>query len=572
MLVQIDRFGVIRDLCYPTIGFPNHLNGNKMNLGFYCSEGLSWINDGTWATSILSGEKTPTGHTKLTKPGWSVEIEDAMDAGRAVHRRRITIHQAPAGAKLYATSHFDLHESDIGNTVYFAPNGPIPAEPGDAGMVHYKGHLWIYVALPGATEYACGHIGFGGFEGTPRDAEDGHLSQNAIAQGSVDATQGRLIATGDVIDMTIMCAHARDQLRETEFLPQAYPPVPEKIRRSLGIIMSKVDLDGAIIAANDSDIMQTNRANYGYCWMRDGALVASVLGRLGIQERVDAFLGFCDRCYEPDLGFFLQKYRSDATVGASWHPWTKGIPFQEDETASALSLACGQSYPPDFAAPALAAILKHIDPATGLPLPSFDLWEERFGVHTYTTATVIRALRDAAAVMPNERSQCLEAADRMTQALRRHLFDQQRGVFYRRLDEKGEPDGCVDASSLFVVLLGILEPDDPLAIANLRAVEKELWIETPIGGLARYDDDYYFRRDFHLPGNPWIITTLWLARSCFLAGNEGRARELLEWTERQMTPSGILPEQIDPHTGEHLSVSPLTWSHAEYIETVMLLS
>ncbi len=433
MLVQIDRFGVIRDLCYPSIGFPNHLNGNKLDLGFHDGDAISWLSDGTWTVEIRQDPDRPLGRTTASKTGWKLEIEDAMDGSQAVHRRRLSILECPATAKLYATSHFDLNESDVGNTVYFTADGP--NDDGMPGMVHYKGHHWIFVSLQGATEYACGQIGFGGYEGTPRDAEDGHLSQNSIAQGSVDGTQGRSIAAGDRIELTIACGSARSQIPAKFLSEQAYPAIRPDIGRSLAILLSQVDLDGAIVAANDSDIMSTNRANYGYCWMRDGSLVASLLGKLGIQDRVDAYLAFCDRCYEPDLGFFLQKYRSDATVGASWHPWTRGVPFQEDETASALSLACRQSYPPSFAQPALAAILKHIDPATGLPLPSFDLWEERFGVHTYTTATVIRALQDAAAVMPNERSQCLEAAEHMTQGLRRHLFDQQRGVFFRRIDE-----------------------------------------------------------------------------------------------------------------------------------------
>ena len=33
-------------------------------------------------------------------------------------------------------------------------------------------------------------------------------------------------------------------------------------------------------------------------------------------------------------------------------------------------------------------------------------------------------------------------------------------------------------------------------------------------------------------------------------------------------PGGLLSEQVDPHTGAPLSVSPLTWSHAELVVTV----
>jgi GH15 family glucan-1,4-alpha-glucosidase len=33
--------------------------------------------------------------------------------------------------------------------------------------------------------------------------------------------------------------------------------------------------------------------------------------------------------------------------------------------------------------------------------------------------------------------------------------------------------------------------------------------------------------------------------------------------------TGILPEQMHPLTGSPLSVAPLTWSHATYVDTVL---
>jgi len=33
--------------------------------------------------------------------------------------------------------------------------------------------------------------------------------------------------------------------------------------------------------------------------------------------------------------------------------------------------------------------------------------------------------------------------------------------------------------------------------------------------------------------------------------------------------SGVLSEQLDPYTGEPVSVAPLTWSHATFVATVL---
>ena len=89
--------------------------------------------------------------------------------------------------------------------------------------------------------------------------------------------------------------------------------------------------------------------------------------------------------------------------------------------------------------------------------------------------------------------------------------------------------------------------------------------------MARNEDDGYFRVRQDLPGNPWFICTLWLADYLLEKGSEEeikQALEILTWVADHALPSGVLPEQINPLTGEPLSVSPLTWSHGTYIATV----
>ncbi|MGZ3599342.1 MAG: glycoside hydrolase family 15 protein, partial [Ktedonobacterales bacterium] len=46
------------------------------------------------------------------------------------------------------------------------------------------------------------------------------------------------------------------------------------------------------------------------------------------------------------------------------------------------------------------------------------------------------------------------------------------------------------------------------------------------------------------------------------------ALPLLDWVRERALPSGVLAEQVDPYTNAPLSVSPLTWSHAEYVSTI----
>jgi hypothetical protein len=133
----------------------------------------------------------------------------------------------------------------------------------------------------------------------------------------------------------------------------------------------------------------------------------------------------------------------------------------------------------------------------------------------------------------------------------------------------------LDSSVAGLFLFGMLGPRDGPLAATMAAVEEELWCGGGVGGLARYAGD-----DYHqvcapgpgLPGNPWMICTLWLADWYLERGrwpeDLERAQDLLLWVAERALPSGVLAEQVHPRTSAPLSVSPLTWSHAEFVGTV----
>ena len=103
----------------------------------------------------------------------------------------------------------------------------------------------------------------------------------------------------------------------------------------------------------------------------------------------------------------------------------------------------------------------------------------------------------------------------------------------------------------------------------MLAIEENL---TAGGGIARYENDGYMRASDAYPGNAWFICTLWLADyHIALAKSKGdlqTAREIMDWTTSHSLPSGVLSEQVNPATGEQVSVSPLTWSHSTFVATV----
>ncbi|TMC60076.1 MAG: glycoside hydrolase family 15 protein [Chloroflexi bacterium] len=185
--------------------------------------------------------------------------------------------------------------------------------------------------------------------------------------------------------------------------------VVERYKQSLLIIHTQIDHNGAILAANDTDISELARDTYSYMWPRDGALVSSALMHAGHAGAPERFLAFCSRVISPN-GYLRHKYNPDGSLASTWHGYVRDgkpvLPIQEDETALVI-WALGEYFdlyrrieetapfyrglvtrPADF-------LLSYVDQGTGLPLPSYDLWEERWGVHAFTVAAVIAGLRAA---------------------------------------------------------------------------------------------------------------------------------------------------------------------------------
>jgi GH15 family glucan-1,4-alpha-glucosidase len=137
-------------------------------------------------------------------------------------------------------------------------------------------------------------------------------------------------------------------------------------------------------------------------------------------------------------------------------------------------------------------------------------------------------------------------------------------------------DPTLDASLYGLWYFGMYAPDDPRIVRTMDTVRDRLWVRTEAGGLARYENDYYHqvaKGVDRVPGNPWLVCTLWLAQWHIARAKSPEdlrpAEELLRWAAARALPSGVLAEQYHPFTNEPLSVSPLTWSHAAFVSTFL---
>jgi GH15 family glucan-1,4-alpha-glucosidase len=133
----------------------------------------------------------------------------------------------------------------------------------------------------------------------------------------------------------------------------------------------------------------------------------------------------------------------------------------------------------------------------------------------------------------------------------------------------------MDASLIGLWYFGMFAPDDPKIVATMETMRDRLWVKTDVGGVARYEDDYYHQVSDdvqNVPGNPWFICTLWLAQwhiaKARTVDDLKPALDILDWVADRDLRSGVMAEQVHPYTNEPLSVSPLTWSHATLVMTV----
>ncbi len=364
------------------------------------------------------------------------------------------------------------------------------------------------------------------------------------------------------------------------------------------ILRTQIDNDGAIIAANDFDIAHHSRDTYSYMWPRDGALVAAALIDAGYSEVTRRFFNFCHRVITEE-GYLLHKYNPDGSLASSWHGWyhegQKQLPIQEDGTALmlwALWRHFQRFRDVEFINPLYRGLIiraanwlvDYRDSDSGLPLPSWDLWEERRGVLAWTVGAVWGGLQAAANFAGafgehNLAEDYRNAAERMRQGTERHLWSPDLGRFVRMVspqdDGDWQADETIDSSAFGLWYFGMFPPHDPRIVATMQAIRDRLWLETEVGGVARYENDQYQQiasDTGNVPGNPWFICTLWLAQwyiaSARSRGDLESAQDMLDWATTHALPSGVMAEQVHPYTGEPVSVSPLTWSHATLVLTV----
>ncbi len=651
LLVNFDRNYNIRDIYYPHVGKANHSNGCTSRTGIWVDGQFSWLSSSDWSRRMTYGADTLATLVTATNDQLQLELVfiDTVDFHRDVFLRRVEITDLANRARnVRMFFHYDFLFWGVGSgdSIHYHPQDRFLIAYKDDCYFLMNASV---DGSPGVSSWNTGYKDERGDGGSWADAEDGFLEERANTFGGVDgiiAVDVPQIAAGKSTLCYVWLAAARDLrgVRRIDQIVQRQTPqyfvarttnywkawvnkeevdfhdlsdeVVNLYKRSLLIVRTQVDNGGGIIAANDSDlsVLVHGRETYSYVWPRDGAYIANALDKAGFAYLATKFYDFCQDVihYESDdtprdgshaEAYMLHKYTPDKLIASNWMPQAlaEGMalpPIQEDETAL-IPYVLWQHYSKfrDIEAlkPWFRPLIMHTgnfmaefrEGSTGLPAPTYDLWEEGASIYSYTVATVWAGLTAAAKFADlfgefKQADKFRRAATEIRSACDRFLYDEAEGRFLKSIAVKSDgtitPDNTIDASLYGLWYFGMYEPQDSRIESTMKAIVDALSCQTEVGGLARYVGDSYHwdaeldDRRAEIPGNPWVITTLWLAQYRIAKATSidelQEAQQVIDWVCLRALPSGVLAEQFHPLTGEPMSVSPLTWSHSTLVATV----
>lgn len=125
---------------------------------------------------------------------------------------------------------------------------------------------------------------------------------------------------------------------------------------------------------------------------------------------------------------------------------------------------------------------------------------------------------------------------------------------------------AIDATSVLIPQMGFLPYDDPRIQSTINAVMENLM--TDRGFLYRY------KNEDGLPGDEgcFALCSFWLVDSLTLSGRSDEAEEIFVNVLQQISPLGLLSEEIDPVTKKQLGNFPQAFSHIGLINSALYIS
>jgi len=351
--------------------------------------------------------------------------------------------------------------------------------------------------------------------------------------------------------------------------------------------------NGALIAAPTSSLPApvggVRNWDYRYTWIRDASFSVYALRRIGFAEEAGAFLGWVLDTFEhgstpkimyelegdavPDerVDGELEGYRQSAPVR-----WGNGAADQRQHDVYGEILDCAYQWVRggeqlDGHLWARLAALGDLA-MDAWRLPDQGIWEVRSEgrVFTYSAGLCQVALDRAARLaeqlnLPGPVSKWQRAAAELRETVLESSWDEDAQTLSEHLDG----GGSLDASLLALPLRRVVPAEHPRMAATTAAVAERL---SAGGGLLyRYLHEH---SPDGIPGDEgaFLLCSFWLVENLARQGRLDNASELYASLCARASTLGLLPEQIDPSSGEFCGNFPQAFSHIGVIAAGVTLA
>jgi trehalose-phosphatase len=347
---------------------------------------------------------------------------------------------------------------------------------------------------------------------------------------------------------------------------------------------------GAIVAAATTSLPEhiggVRNWDYRYCWLRDAAMSAAALVRLGSNDEAMEFLDWVQNILESrdDPERLHPLYNVTGRHLAPEGEITELAGYAGSRPVRVGNAAESQVQLDVFGpiVELVSLLLERNAPLSGRHWklveamvqavdrrwdePDHGIWEIRKAPrhHVYSKVmcwtTVDRAIRVADHFTGREQPEWEVLRDRIAADVLEKGWKPQVGAFTAAYD--GDD---LDATTLAIGLSGLVPADDKRFLSTIGAIEDKL-LEGPTV--------YRYLADDGLPGREggFNLMTSWLIDAYHLVGRDDDAHALVKKLAALAGPTGLLTEEFDPESGRCLGNHPQAYSHLGLINNALRLA
>lgn len=368
------------------------------------------------------------------------------------------------------------------------------------------------------------------------------------------------------------------------------PWLDEVVRSGIVLRLLTNEDTGAIYAAATTSLPEVfggdRNWDYRYNWIRDSKLAVQALYNLGetdiAHQYFEWFLGICHDSPADIQPLYGADGRTDLTESALDNldgyrfssPVRIGNLAAEQHQLDAYGYIVQGIYelclrdehlsPSDWAS--IRALVDHV--CDVWDQPDSGIWEFRAEPRHYVHSKLLcwvaldRGIRLARHHETDPDTDCWEAERaKLRTAIEERGYSESAGSFVQHFDT----EETLDATGLLIPMYDFLPPDDERVQSTLDAVLDRLVTED---GLMRRAAG---------PGVPetgrgaFLFCSFWLVDALVLAGRVDEARDAFTDVLDHVDPPYLLPERIDPATGEYLGNFPQVFSHIGLVNSAIYL-